>query len=55
MSPKNDNLETKCVQIYKKINIIKPVWMAFGHFFSIKSGRGMLIREGAFIRINTAY
>ena len=52
-SPKNDVLETKCGQIYKKFSVLKPFWMTFGNLLPIKSGRGgAFTREGAFIRTN---
>ena len=45
-SLKNDLLETKCGQIYKNFNVLKPFCMSFSHFFQIKIGRGHLLERG---------
>ena len=45
-SPKNDVLKTKCGQIYQNFNVLKPICMAFGNLFPLKSGRGCLLVRG---------
>ena len=52
-SPKNDVLKTEYGQIYQHFNALKPFHIAFGHHFPSTKWQGALIREGAFIRINT--
>ena len=42
MSPENDTLETKCVQIYKHFTVLESFWVAIAQIFPIKSGRGHL-------------
>ena len=41
-----DILKTKKGQMYKTVIILKPFWVAFGHLFPMKRGRGHLLESG---------